>query len=174
MAKDISVPFSYTKNGIYYFERRIPRDLCKHYSAKKISYSLRTRSSVVATSRAAKAVQQLDEYWYHLRVRDVDLPGKHLLRMANTGNAAHSTATIAASEIASVNLSEAVAIYLRLKGQGRPVTFHRAAERSCGYVIDVCGDKDICMYTKAKVKEIMEDVFKEKTGLEAVVEVESA
>ncbi len=149
MAYDRSVPFSFTKNGIYYFERRVPRDLWKHYSAKKISYSLRTRSSAVATSRAAKAVQQLDEYWYHLRVRDVDLPGKHLLRMANLGNATHSTATIAASEIASVSLSEAVAIYLSLKGHGRPVTFHRAAERSCGYVIDVCGDKDICLYTKA-------------------------
>lgn len=49
----------------------------------------------------------------------------------------------------SVLLSEAVAIYLQLKGKGRPVTFHRAAERACGYVIDACGDKHLDTYTKA-------------------------
>ncbi|WP_260080316.1 hypothetical protein [Phaeobacter inhibens] len=39
--------------------------------------------------------------------------------------------------------------YLRLKGQGRPETFHRAAHRSCGYVIDVCGDEPPLDYSKA-------------------------
>ena len=29
------------------------------------------------------------------------------------------------------------------------MTFHRAAERSCGYVIDACGDKHLDAYTKA-------------------------
>ena len=46
-------------------------------------------------------------------------------------------------------LSQAVRIYLHQKGKGRPVTFHRAAERSCGYVIDACGDKHLDAYTKA-------------------------
>lgn len=32
-----------------------------------------------------------------------------------------------------ITLSEAVAVYLRLKGANRPATFHRAAERSCGH-----------------------------------------
>ncbi len=40
-------------------------------------------------------------------------------------------------------------IYQRLKGHGRPVTFLRAAERACGYVIDACGDKHLDAYTKA-------------------------
>ena len=48
-----------------------------------------------------------------------------------------------------VTLSEAVVVYLKLKGRGRPITFHRAAERSCGYVIDAAGDKDLRAYTKA-------------------------
>ena len=129
MAYDISVPFSFNKNGIYYFERRVPRDLLKHYSASKISYSLRTRSSAVAASRASRAAQQLDEYWYHLRIRDVDLPGKHLLRMAQSGQVATAEALTSATSATCIKLSEAVAIYLRLKGQGRPATFQRAAER---------------------------------------------
>jgi integrase len=45
-------------------------------------------------------------------------------------------------------LSEAVEVYLKLKGAERPGTFRRAAERSCGYVIDVAGDKDLRAYTK--------------------------
>ena len=150
MTYDNSAPFSFTKNGIYYFERRVPRDLKKHYSSSKIVYSLRTRSVPVAISRATRAAQQLDEYWYHLRIRDVELPGKHLLRLRQTSGGSVSFPVSSAPEVnASVPLSEAVAIYLRLKGQNRPATFQRAAERACGYVMDVCGDKDLTHYTKA-------------------------
>lgn len=81
MAYDILVPFSFTKNGIYYFERRVPRDLLDHYNTKKISYSLKTRSASVAVSRARRAADQLEEHWYHMRVQSADLPGKHRLRM---------------------------------------------------------------------------------------------
>jgi hypothetical protein len=48
----------------------------------------------------------------------------------------------------SIKLSEAVSKYLQLNGRDRPVTFHRAAERACNYVIDACGDKDLQAYTK--------------------------
>lgn len=34
-----------------------------------------------------------------------------------------------------------------LKFNRKPITFKRAAERSCGYVIDTCGDKDLLSYT---------------------------
>ncbi|WPY96037.1 tyrosine-type recombinase/integrase [Limimaricola variabilis] len=48
-----------------------------------------------------------------------------------------------------MSLSEAVVTYLRLKGDGKGVTFHRAAERAYGYLIDTCGDKPLTSYTKA-------------------------
>ena len=107
MAYDISVPFSFTKNGIYYFERRVPTDLSKHYDTRKISYSLRTRSVRVAATRARRAADQLDEYWYHLRCKDADLPGQHRLRIAAGG----TEATPGVSLSDAVLLSEAVAIY---------------------------------------------------------------
>lgn len=50
--------------------------------------------------------------------------------------------------------------YLRLKGQGRPETFHRAAHRSCGYVIDVCGDKPLPEYTKADANKFRDALIK--------------
>ncbi len=144
MAYDNSVPYSFIKRGIYYFERRVPRDLKKHYDTSKISYSLRTKSAAVAASRARQAAEQLDQYWYHLRILNSELPGKHRLRIRQGAPASVSPDT----NVPDVTLSEAVEVYLRLKGSGRPITFHRAAERSCGYVIDTCGDKHLSEYTR--------------------------
>lgn len=138
-----SVPFSFLKLGVFYFVRRVPKDLSHHYTDGKISFSLRTRSAFVAKSRALRAAQQLDEHWYHLGIRDVEIPGKHLLRIGVLARERPSEVLREQTSPEGVNLTEAVSIYLRLKGKGRPVTFQRAAERSCGYALDVCGDKNI-------------------------------
>jgi len=160
MLENKTVPFSFVKAGVFYFTRRVPKDLDHHYTTGKISFSLRTRSKAVAKSRAQRTAQQLDEHWYHLRIQDVDLPGKHLLRM---GAAAEFGSSMSCTDQASVNavkLSEAVSVYLQLKGQGRPITFHRAAERSCGDVLDVCGDKDIRSYAKADANAFRGELVK--------------
>ena len=148
MSETISRPFTFVKDGVFYFSRRIPKELRCHYTSSRIAFSLRTKSAKVAETRARKAADQLDEYWYHLRSLATELPGKHMLRqerMHKVDTAAQPVDVYSSS----VLLSEAVGIYLRLKGKGRPETFHRAAERACGYVIDTCGDKHLEAYTKA-------------------------
>jgi integrase len=50
--------------------------------------------------------------------------------------------------VGSVSLAEALSVYLKLKGANRPKTFHRSAERSCDYLIQVCGDRNISEYTR--------------------------
>lgn len=145
-----AVAFTFVKQGIYYFARKVPNDLRDHYTSSKISFSLRTRKAPVARARATKASQQLDEHWHFLRMQNMDLPGKHMLRMGQkTPVASGSISQSQVSDEPSLTLSEAVAVYLKLKGNNRPATFHRAAERSCGYVIDACGDKAITAYTRA-------------------------
>jgi integrase len=148
MSETISRPFTFVKDGIFYFSRRIPNELKCHYKSSRIAFSLRTRSAKIAEARARKAADQLDEYWYHLRCQNAKLPGKHMLRGEGSASAQPADPAPDVSS-ASVLLSEAVRIYLHQKGKGRPMTFHRAAERSCGYVIDVCGDKHLEAYTKA-------------------------
>lgn len=161
MAENKLAAYSFVKDGVFYFSRRVPKDLQHHYTSRKISYSLRTRSAAVAASRAVRAAQKLDEYWYHLRIKDCDLPGKHMLRLAQGGDVVQLGASpVPASTTEALKLSEAVGIYLRLNGQGRPVTFHRATERSCGHVIDVCGDKDVTAYTKADANAFRDDHIK--------------
>jgi integrase len=82
-------------------------------------------------------------------MQDVELPGKHMLRLTQPVTATLAQSGSLNAHSAPVKLSEAVAIYLRLKGDGKGVTFRRAAERSCGYVLDVCGDKPLTNYTKS-------------------------
>ncbi len=148
MLENISASHTFTKDGVYYFVRRVPVALRRHYTSSRISYSLRTRSASVAASRAIRASAQLDEYWYHLRCRDTELPGKHMLRSRAVPTGPETVSSPGVTN-GCMTLSEGVGVYLRLKGKGKGITFHRAAERSCGYVIDVCGDRPISEYKKA-------------------------
>ena len=148
MPEHNSAPHTFQKDGIYYFNRRIPVVLRKHYTSQRISYSLRTRSKSVAASRSVRAAGQLDEYWFHLRSQDAELPGKHLLKMQGQ-HCSNQTQPQHDVKAANLSLSEGVEVYLRLKGAGKGKTFIRAAQRSCGYVIDACGDKPLDAYTKS-------------------------
>ena len=85
-------------------------------------------SALAAGSRANRAAHPLDEYWYYLRIKDVELPGKNRLRIAVTTS--FNATPVPLTDV--VTLSEAVEVYLKLKGNDRPATFRRAAERSCG------------------------------------------
>ncbi len=146
MAETKTASHCFLKGGICDFSRRVPTDLKPHYVSHRIACSLRTRSRAVAAARATRAARQLDEYWHHLRLERTDLPGKHLLRMADA-SAQRSHGTPSANDDV-VKLSEAVAICLRRKVHGRPIALQRSAERACGYVIDICGDKNLGDYTR--------------------------
>jgi integrase len=148
MSETISPTFTFVKDGVFYFSRRIPKELRRHYTSPRIAYSLRTRSAKVADARARKAADQLDEYWFHLRSKEAQFPGKHMLRLSPSADGGTSLSQ-PVSVSSFVMLSEALTLYLDQKGQGRPATFQRAAERACAYVIDACGDKHLDVYTKA-------------------------
>ena len=47
------VPFAFTKRGVYYFSRRIPKDLLGHYNTNRLVFSLKTKSMRVARQRSA-------------------------------------------------------------------------------------------------------------------------
>lgn len=58
----------------------------------------------------------------------------------------------------SPTLSEAMHLYLQLKGVGKVKTFHQAAIRNVGVVLDVVGDKPIADYSTidaGKVRDTM-------------------
>ena len=108
MSETISRPFTFVKDGVFYFSRRIPQELRQHYTSPRIAYSLRTKSPRIAEARARRAADQLDEYWYHLRCQVTALPGKHMLRLKGATLADGPEQQPAPSS--SVKLSEAVSI----------------------------------------------------------------
>ncbi len=125
MSETISPTFTFIREGVFYFSRRIPKKLNSHYTSPRIAYSLRTQSAKDADARARKAADQLDDDWFHLKSHVAELPGKHMLRLRNTGLTEAGTYTPVSSS-SSVLLSEAVKIYLQQNGWGLRATISRA------------------------------------------------
>ena len=144
--------YTFNKNGIWYFSRRIPADLRQHSKTDRIAYSLRTRSVRDAHIRAMNDAAKLDRHWHILRISSDDLPGKHLLKDAKDE-------PVADNETTRYSLKDAVAVYLRLKGHDRPPTFEKAVQRACGYLIDCCGMKALEDYSRSDATKFRDYLF---------------
>jgi len=144
--------YTFQKDGIWYFSRRIPADLRRHYRTGRIAYSLRTKSIRDARVRAMSDAAKLDRHWHILRISSDDLPGKHLL-----ADAVQESPAVAS--IDDHSFKAAVAVYLRLKGNDRPATFAAAVRRSCGYLIDCCGMKDLHDYVRSDATKFRDYLF---------------
>jgi integrase len=95
---------------------------------------------------------KLDRHWHILRISSEDLPGKHLLADAVQEPAAEAS-------VDTHSLKPAVAVYLRLKGNHRPTTFEAAVRRSCGYLIDCCGMKNLDEYIRSDATKFRDYLF---------------
>ena len=144
--------YTFQKDGIWYFSRRVPADLRRHYRTGRIAYSLRTKSVRDARVRAMNDAAKLDRHWHILRISSDDLPGKHLLADAVQESPA-------VTSIDDHSFKAAVAVYLRLKGNDRPATFAAAVRRSCGYLIDCCGMKDLHDYVRSDATKFRDYLF---------------
>ena len=139
------------KYGIYYFVRRVPSDLVHHYKSTRISYSLRTRNPNVALSRSKSATHKLDEYWYYLRLQHADIPSLHLVvDHLVTSN----------DEELGPKLTQALDTYLNLKGPNKGITYHRAAQRACSYLIKACGDRKLLEYKRLDANAFRDSLLK--------------
>ena len=144
--------YTFQKSGIWYFSRRVPADLRRHYRTGRIAYSLRTKLLRDARVRAMSDAAKLDRHWHILRISSDDLPGKHLLN-----DAVQESATV--SSVDDHSLKAAVAVYLRLKGNDRPPTFEATVRRSCRYLIDCCGMKRLKDYVRSDATKFRDYLF---------------
>ena len=122
------VPYSYQKRDIYYFSRRVPKDLEDCYRSSKITLSLRTKSLKAAKAKSASLASQLDEEWLTLRWRRNDSPLRKFL---------HEQAYEARGQSSAPLMSEAKDIYLRTKGVSRPKTFTQAIDRTVNNLFEL-------------------------------------
>lgn len=140
------LPYTFNRDGYYYFSRRVPNDVVEHYKYPRVVQSLHTKQHSIARTRALMLSAKLDEHWSHMRLAHADLPGKQLLKSKNLSFPPSRTSSQFAE---SMSLTEAVETYLTLKGASKTKTFHSATHRSCGYLVDACGLKHLHDYNRS-------------------------
>ena len=123
--------YLYQKRGFYYFSRRVPKELHHCHAKHRIVLALNTRSRAKALKYAQVICQRLDERWLPMRLDAMGFGNV----IANDVRA-----------VAAPTLSEATQQYLQLKGMGKAKTFHQAAFRNAGTVIEICGDRVVTEY----------------------------
>jgi len=144
-------PYTFVRRGYFYFSRRVPSDLRSHYSCSRIVQALRTRSPQRAKSLADVAAAQLDAYWTQLRVARMDVPGMAFVKtgaVAASGAFSQVTRPVEEQPLDGPTMSEAVELYLRLRGGGRPKTFAADIQRAAGYLIQVAEDRPLSAYSR--------------------------
>jgi len=144
--------YTFQKNGIWYFSRRVPSDLRRHYKTGRIAYSLRTKSIRDARVRAMSDAAKLDRHWHIIRISSDDVPGKHLIRLSDKTDSHTPTESGPA-------LSDAVSVYLRLKSESRSSTFEASVKRACGYLVDCCGMKELAAYKRSDATKFRDYLF---------------
>ena len=125
------------REDMFYYVRHIPMDLTEHYRVKRLCFSLKTKSLGYAI-RASKSVsQRLEDYWFSIRFKRMDVPTINAVRMEDGILDGSST------------ILDALNLYLKLKGQGKDKVFCRTATRNIEYVIKVLGNKSIKSYSSS-------------------------
>ena len=140
-----TIPHTFVRNGYYYFSRRVPSDLRDHYSYHRIVQWLRTTSPQKAKVQASITSAKLEAYWNQVRLAKSDVIGMSLVRHSSSSSL---KVDINQPQSGCPSLLDALEVYLEQKGKGRPKTFRVAAERSCNYLIGLCGNKPLSGYTR--------------------------
>jgi len=130
--------YLWLKGETYYFNRRVPKDMQGHYKTSRIVICLKTTRKDTAVRSARSIAQRLEDYWLSLRLSKLDIPALHLLRDKPLSAVSYCAP-----------LSEALDLYLKLKGVGKDKVFHRGAERNVQSVIEVLGDRPLDEYASS-------------------------
>ncbi len=134
------------KQGVYYFERRVPAELSAHYPSPKIVKSLKTKNLNRANKLARQLADKLDDHSASLR-------GDLFSSMV----AGHQTFVVAPpAKKSTMTIQDALSEYLRHKGQGKGDRFRRYAERSVGYLVKFAGSKCPTDYSRAEANTLID------------------
>ena len=145
-----SIPYTFVRGGYFYLSRRVPSDLRHHYNSPRVVQGLRTSSPQRVRVQANIAAAKLDTYWSQMRMTASDVIGLSLIKAWETDpdSRPKMLSNLGTAQSGCPTLLDALRVYLDQKGKGRPKTFRIAAQRSCNYVISLCGNKPLSSYTR--------------------------
>ena len=105
------------RKGVYYYSRRIPKDLQKSIGKKRIVVSLKTRSLSKAITSGVVLSERLESYWNGIILDEII--------------SQHTSSNIQSpSSRDTLTISEALDLYLFLKGRDKGPVFERTARGS--------------------------------------------
>jgi integrase len=126
-----SPDYLYRRNGIFYFTRNVPSDLKGRFNKNRVVVSLHTRSEVRAQKAASALSDRLERYFESLRLERFH--SQELgLKFGGVPDAPLDSV--------DTNISDALELYIRLKGAGRDHLFAKTSTRNVGYLIKCIGD----------------------------------
>ena len=128
---DQNKTYTFIKDGVYYFSKRVPKDLQNHYQTNRLVLCLHTRSVSKASYAARSVLAKLEDYWLKLRLSEMEIPASNKL-MPSTGDASHA-----------ITLNEALDLYLRLKGYNKQKQFEVTTKRHIQYVVECLRNRPI-------------------------------
>ena len=74
------------RDNQFYYVRHIPSDLTHHYSVQRLCFSLKTKSDSTAIRYSKSITQRLDDYWFGIRLKNMDVPAVDKVRLDNVIN----------------------------------------------------------------------------------------
>ena len=125
------------RDNQFYYVRHIPSDLTHHYSVQRLCFSLKTKSDSTAVRFSKSITQRLDDYWFGMRLKNMNVPAGDKIKLDGAINDD------------TPKISDALDLYLRLKGVGKDKVFFRTANRNIKYVIKVLGNKSLKSYSSS-------------------------
>ncbi len=157
----IETPYLYQRGAIYYYARRVLKDLQDKYSTKKTVVSLRTKSKRSALLSSSHLSLESDSYWSLLRIKKI---AKKYVWFSNSDS----------SSLSGITIEEAKEYYLNLKGKTKPKLFHQVANRNTQYVIDELGNRDLSEYTSIDAGKFRDALLKRGLATSSVHKVFSS
>ena len=106
------------RDGVYYYIRGVRYDISDFYAIKRLCFSLKTKSLNTARRLSRSIEQKLEDYWLGLRLQNLDIPQIKV-----------SSKPSDTLDQDGVSLSDALELYLKLKGQGKDRVCFRTAKR---------------------------------------------
>ena len=141
--------YSYNRNGTYYFSRAVPSDLRHRFPKRKIEVSLRTKSDSKAARSATALSNRLERYWDSLRME--------MIYSKELGLAVLPETRTVTSD--SFSLTDALALYHRLKGIGKTSLFLESSERSIRYLMECLGHDSLTSFEVSDAGQFRDYLF---------------
>ena len=145
--------------GVCYYIGRVPCDLSDFYAIKKLCFNLKTKSLNTAIPLSRSVEQKLEDYWLELRLQNLNIPQiKVSPKPSDT------------LDQDGVSLTDALELYLKLKGQGKDQVFFRKAKRNIIYVTNLLGDT-LSAYSSREAGQFRDWLLEQGMGVNTIKRV---